>query len=60
MTELGIVDIGFRMLSNGELANAQGFPLDYKFCGLKKDVTKQIGNSVSPPVAKAITESLLS
>ena len=60
MQSLGVVDIGFRMLSNGELANAQGFPLSYEFCGTKKDVTKQIGNSVSPPVAKAITEALLS
>ena len=60
MKSLGVVDIGFRMLSNGELANAQGFPLSYEFCGTKKDVTKQIGNSVSPPVAKAITEALLS
>ncbi|MEM9645414.1 MAG: DNA cytosine methyltransferase [Planctomycetota bacterium] len=59
MRELGVVDIGFRMMSNGELANAQGFPMDYQFCGTKKDVTKQIGNSVSPPVAKAITETLL-
>lgn len=59
MKQLGVVDIGFRMLSNGELANAQGFPMSYEFCGTKKDVTKQIGNSVSPPVAKAITEALL-
>ena len=59
MTELGIGDIGFRMLANEELAAAQGFPLDYQFCGNKKEVTKQIGNSVSPPVARAITEALL-
>lgn len=60
MATLGVADIGFRMLSNEELANAQGFPMSYQFCGTKKDVTKQIGNSVSPPVAKAITEALLS
>lgn len=60
MQTLGVADIGFRMLSNSELAAAQGFPLTYKFCGTKKDVTKQIGNSVSPPVARAITEALLS
>lgn len=59
MNKLGVVDIGFRMLSNEELAAAQGFPLSYKFCGNKKEVTKQIGNSVSPPVARAITEALL-
>jgi len=59
MKELGVLEIGFRMLSNEELANAQGFPADYRFTGPKKDVTKMIGNSVSPPVAKAITESIL-
>lgn len=59
MKELGVLEIGFRMLSNEELADAQGFPMYYKFCGTKKDVTRQIGNSVSPPVAKAITEAIL-
>jgi len=59
MARLGVADIGFRMLANHELSAAQGFPLDYKFCGTKKEVTKQIGNSVSPPVARAITEALL-
>lgn len=59
MRELGVADIGFRMLQNHELAAAQGFPADYVFHGTKSEVTKQIGNSVSPPVAKAITLSLL-
>jgi len=60
MKELGVLEIGFRMLSNPELANAQGFPLDYQFRGNKGEVTKQIGNSVCPPVAQALTESILS
>ena len=59
MARLGVADIGFRMLANHELSAAQGFPIDYKFCGNKKEVTKQIGNSVSPPVARSITEALL-
>ncbi len=59
MDRLGVCDIGFRMLANSELAAAQGFPPDYQFCGTKVDVTKQIGNSVSPNVAKAITEALI-
>ena len=59
MAKMGVFDIGFRMLSVGELADAQGFPMDYKFCGTKKDVTKQIGNSVSPNVARAIVEALV-
>lgn len=55
MRELGVCDLGYRMLQNHELAFAQGFPKDYIFMGNKKEVTKQIGNSVSPPVAKAIS-----
>jgi DNA (cytosine-5)-methyltransferase 1 len=40
------LDIRFRMLQPHELAAAQGFPQDYKFCGNKKEITKQIGNAV--------------
>lgn len=58
MHELHVVDIGFRMLQNHELAAAQGFPGDYVFCGSKADITRQIGNSVSPPVAAAITRAI--
>lgn len=57
MKELGIIDIGFRMFQNHELAAAQGFPSEYVFCGKKAEVTKQIGNSVSPPVARKLTEA---
>jgi DNA (cytosine-5)-methyltransferase 1 len=58
MHELHVVDIGFRMLQNHELAAAQGFPGEYVFCGSKADITRQIGNSVSPPVASAITRAI--
>lgn len=58
MRELGVADVGFRMLSNPELSLAQGFPSSYIFTGTKSDVTRQIGNSVSPSVAKAITMAL--
>jgi len=51
---------GLRMLVNGELASAQGFPASYRFCGNRAEITKQIGNSVSPPVAEAITRAILS
>jgi DNA (cytosine-5)-methyltransferase 1 len=40
------LDIRFRMLQPHELAAAQGFPRDYKFCGNKTEITKQIGNAV--------------
>jgi DNA (cytosine-5)-methyltransferase 1 len=60
MLKLGVCDIGFRMLSNPELSAAQGFPSDYIYCGKKAEITRQIGNSVSPPVAEAITRAILS
>jgi len=60
MRELRIVDVGFRMLQPHELAAAQGFPRSYVFCGSKADVTRQIGNSVSPPVARALTTAIAS
>ncbi len=54
MQELGIGDIGYRMLANDELARAQGFPEGYALHGNKAEVTKQIGNAVCPPVAAAL------
>jgi DNA (cytosine-5)-methyltransferase 1 len=59
MKELGVDDLGFRMLANSELAAAQGFPPDYWFAGSKADVTKQIGNSVSTDNAAAITSAII-
>jgi site-specific DNA-cytosine methylase len=49
--------IGFRMLDVDELARAQGFPDGYILTGNKADRVKQIGNSVPPPVARAIAGS---
>ena len=60
MRELGVCDIGFRMWSNPELALAQGFDKSYIFHGKNHEITRQIGNSVSPPVAEAITRTILS
>lgn len=61
-----ITDIGMRMLEPSELYKAQGFPDDYKidfdFMGKplsKKEQIKKCGNSVCPPVAKAIVEANL-
>lgn len=59
MAELGVSDIGFRMLANHELSGAQGFAPGYVLHGTKTDVTRQIGNSVSPPQAQSITEAIL-
>lgn len=52
-----ITDITMRMLTPRELATAQGFPQDYVLTGSKKDQIARIGNSVCPPVVKALVES---
>lgn len=49
-----------RMLSNRELQLAQGFPEEYRILGTRAEVTRQVGNSVSPAVAKAMTQAILS
>lgn len=54
-----IVDIGMRMLTPRELANAQGFPADYVLTGTKTSQVARIGNSVCPPVAAAIARANL-
>ena len=58
MRELGIVDIGFRMLDVDELAAAQGFASDYFLHGTKAEQVKQIGNAVCPGVARALVEAI--
>lgn len=49
-----IADIGLRMLTPRELARAQGFPDDYKLTGSNSVQVARIGNSVCPPIARAI------
>lgn len=64
-----IVDIGLRMLKPRELANAQGFPANYKLDPIVRKFLRgkwverpltiaeqinAIGNSVCPPVARAL------
>jgi DNA (cytosine-5)-methyltransferase 1 len=48
------LDITFRMLQPHELAQAQGFPADYRFAGNKGDAVKQIGNAVPRGLARAL------
>jgi len=52
-------DIRFRMLQPHELAAAQGFPQDYKFCGTKTDITKQIGNAVPVNLSRELALTVL-
>jgi DNA (cytosine-5)-methyltransferase 1 len=61
-----ILDIGMRMLTPRELARAQGFPDDYSLDATclgdavtRTDQTRMIGNSVCPPVARALIEANL-
>lgn len=58
MQELGVVDIGFRMLDVDELAAAQGFPSGYQLSGTKQDQIRQVGNAVCPGVMKAICSAI--
>ncbi|MGW5519030.1 DNA cytosine methyltransferase [Nocardia africana] len=45
-----------RMLTNRELARAQGFPDSYQFVGKPDEVRRQIGNAVSVNVARFLGE----
>jgi len=58
MHELGVVDIGFRMLDVDELARAQGFPQGYTIFGTKAEQVRQVGNAVCPPVAEALCRAI--
>jgi DNA (cytosine-5)-methyltransferase 1 len=53
------LDIRFRMLQPHELAAAQGFPQDYKFCGNKTEITKQIGNAVPVNTSRELAYTCL-
>jgi DNA (cytosine-5)-methyltransferase 1 len=62
----GVVDIGMRMLSTRELFTAQGFPEGYVIAPVfgGKRLTERaqqrlVGNSVSPPVARALVAANL-
>lgn len=52
-----VADIGLRMLTPRELARAQGFPDTYELRGPLYRQVAMIGNSVSPPMARAIVEA---
>ena len=65
-TEYAVADIGMRMLSARELYAAQGFPADYDiafdFGGkplTKTGAVRMCGNSVSPPLPKALVRANL-
>lgn len=43
-----------RRFSLAEYKRLQGFPDDYEFCGNRSEVVRQIGNSVSPKLSRAL------
>ena len=57
MVEYQIEDILMRMLRIGELKLIQGFSADYYLAGNQNDQKKFIGNSVPPPMVKALIEA---
>ncbi len=48
-----------RRITVSEAAALQGFPRSFRFCGSRCDRYKQIGNSVPPPLAKAIAMEIV-
>lgn len=57
--EYVLADIGMRMLQPRELARAQGFDDSYILTGTKSQQVARIGNSVCPPVARAVAGALV-
>lgn len=45
-----------RPLTHLEAALIQGFPMDYKWCGTKAQIARQIGNAVPTGLGRAIAE----
>lgn len=43
-----------RPITHREAARLMGFPDDFRFCGRKTEIARQIGNAVPPPFAHAI------
>ncbi|GAA4570265.1 DNA cytosine methyltransferase [Planotetraspora kaengkrachanensis] len=47
-----------RALSHHEAARIQGFPDDFKWCGPKLEIARQIGNAVPIPLAEALAKHI--
>jgi DNA-cytosine methyltransferase len=43
-----------RPITHYEAARIQGFPINFRWCGSKTDIARQIGNAVPIPLGKAI------
>lgn len=47
-----------RPITHFEAARIQGFPVDFKWCGTKVQIARQIGNAVPIPLGKAIAGAI--
>jgi DNA (cytosine-5)-methyltransferase 1 len=47
-----------RPITHYEAARIQGFPLDFRWCGSKTDIARQIGNAVPIPLGTAIASAV--
>jgi DNA (cytosine-5)-methyltransferase 1 len=54
-----VEDCGFRMLEPHEVGRAMAFPSDYVVLGNKREVVRQLGNAVTPPVMKLLCERVM-
>jgi len=48
-----------RPITHREAARLMGFPDDFKFCGSKIEIARQIGNAVPPPLAGSLAKMVL-
>jgi DNA (cytosine-5)-methyltransferase 1 len=51
-----VEDCTFRMLKPHEIQRAMAFPDDYEVFGTKREQVRQLGNAVTPPVARDIVD----
>jgi DNA (cytosine-5)-methyltransferase 1 len=49
-----------RPITHYEAARIQGFPVDFRWCGTKVQIARQIGNAVPIPLGKAIAGAIYS
>lgn len=47
-----------RPITHYEAARIQGFPRDFRWCGSKTEIARQIGNAVPIPLGKAIASAI--
>jgi site-specific DNA-cytosine methylase len=47
-----------RPITHYEAARIQGFPLEFRWCGSKTDIARQIGNAVPIPLGTAIASAI--